>query len=306
MISKRKFGYAKYGYLFTLPFVLAFLLFQLYPIIYTFAISFTKLKGFETAIHFTGFDNYLSLFQNEYFIKAFKNTWIIWAMNFVPQIVMSLALAHWMTDMHLKIKGAGAFKVAFYMPNIITAASVSILFMALFGFPSGPVNQMLMFFNVIDEPFNFFRSAWVTRGIVAFILFWMWYGQTFIILSAAIMGIDPSLYEAAMVDGASSRNMFFKITLPLIKPVLLYIFVTSLIGGMQMFDIPFLLTNGNPDYAVETMTMFIYKQAFLGSRNFYMAATASVALFMIVSVLSLILFNVFGENKKAVKSHGGH
>ena len=302
MNNNSKLNYAKYGYWFTLPFLLAFVLFQLYPIVYTFAISFTKLKGWDTAIHFTGFDNYLSLLQNEYFQKAFKNTWIIWLINFVPQIILALALAHWLTDIRLKIKGAGLFKVAFYMPNIITAASVSVLFMALFGFPSGPINQLLINFGVLDEPYNFFRSVWITRGIVAFILFWMWYGQTFIILSAAIMGIDPSLYEAAMVDGASSKRMFFHITLPLIKPVLLYIFVTSLIGGMQMFDIPFLLTNGNPDYAVETMTMFIYKQAFTGSRNFYMAATASVALFMIVSVLSLILFNVFGERKKEVKS----
>lgn len=304
MMTKSKTNYAKYGYWFTLPFILAFLLFQLYPIVHTFAISFTKLKGWETALNFSGFDNYANLLHNQHFLKAFKNTWIIWAMNFIPQIIVALGLAHIMTDLNLKIRGAGLFKVAFYMPNIITAASVSILFMALFGFPSGPVNQFLQFFGVIDEPYNFFRSVWVTRGVVAFILFWMWYGQTFIILSAAIMGIDPSLYEAAMVDGASSRSMFFHITLPLIKPVLLYIFVTSLIGGMQMFDIPFLLTNGNPDYAVETMTMFIYKQAFLGSRNFYMAATASVALFMIVSVLSLVLFNVFGERdsrKKVVK-----
>ncbi len=285
----------RFGYFFILPFILAFLIFQLYPILYTFALSFSDLKGWNTEFNFVGFRNYIAIFQNDYFLRAIRNTWIIWTINFIPQVGIALALAAWMTNSKLKIKGAGFFKVAFYLPNIITAASVAVLFYSLFNYPAGPVNQLLLGLGVLEQPFDFFRSKMATRGIVSFIQFWMWYGQTFIIISAAIMGINPSLYEAAMVDGASSFEMFRKITLPLIKPVMLFILVTSLVGGMQMFDIPFLLTNGNPDFAVETITMFIYKQAFLGSRNYYIAATASVLLFFLIVMLSTVLFRLLGE-----------
>ncbi|MCG8500010.1 MAG: sugar ABC transporter permease [Firmicutes bacterium] len=283
--------YDKYGYFFVAPFILAFLIFQLYPIIYTFQLSFTDLAGWETEFNYVGFKNYQAILGNELFLKAFRNTWIIWIVNFIPQIGIALLLAKWFTDARVKLKGVGFFKIAFYMPNIITAASVAVLFSTLFGYPSGPINQLLMYFGVLEEPFEFFRSVGATRGIVAFIQFWMWYGSTFIILTAGILGINPSLYEAAVVDGATSGQMFRKITLPLLKPITLYVLVTSLIGGMQMFDIPFLLTKqGNPDYSIETMTMFIYRQAFAGGRNYYFAATASVLLLFIILIVSVILF----------------
>ena len=126
----------------------------------------------------------------------------------------------------------------------------------------------------------------------------MWYGQTTIVLVSGILSIDNSLFESAMVDGANDSQIFRQITLPLLKPILLYTLVTSLIGGLQMFDIPFLLTNGNPDNSVITITMFIYKQAFTGSRNFNVAATASVILLIISIVLSTLLFRFFKENSK--------
>ncbi|WP_105619477.1 carbohydrate ABC transporter permease [Vallitalea okinawensis] len=288
--------YDKYGYLFVAPFILAFLIFQLYPIIYTFQLSFTDLAGWETELNYVGFKNYVTLLSNELFLKAFRNTWIIWILNFIPQIGMALILVKWFTDARLKLKGAGFFKVTFYMPNIITAASVAVLFSTLFSYPSGPINLLLVKFGVLEEPFEFFRSVTATRGIVAFIQFWMWYGNTFIILTAGALGINRSLYEAAMVDGATSGQMFRKITLPLLKPITLYVLVTSLIGGMQMFDIPFLLTTqGNPDYSIETMTMFIYRQAFLGGRNYYFAATASVILLCIILIVSILLFKVMNS-----------
>lgn len=295
--KKKLVSYDKYGYMFVAPFIIAFLVFQLYPIIYTFQLSFTDLAGWETELHYTGLKNYTAILSNQLFIKAFKNTWILWTINFIPQLGLALILAKWFSDARLKLRGAGLFKVAFYMPNIITAASVAVLFATLFGYPNGPINQLLLYFNVLEEPFEFFRSPTATRLIVGFIQFWMWYGSTFIILTAGILGINPSLYEAAMVDGATSSQMFRGITLPLIRPILTYTLVTSLIGGMQMFDIPFLLTkNGNPGYSIETLTMFIYRQAFQGNRNYYIASTASVLLFFMILVISIVLFRVMNQN----------
>lgn len=256
------------------------------------------MRGWETDFNFVGLVNYFSIFTNDFFLKSFRNTCIVWILNFVPQLGLALLLAVWFTDLKLKLKGVGFFKVVFYLPNIITAGSVAVLFFSLFGYPNGPVNLILMQSGILEEPYNFFRSPMATRSIVAFIQFWMWYGNTLIMIIAGIMGISPSLYEAAMVDGANSRQMFTRITLPLLKPIMLYILVTSLIGGMQMFDIPFLLTNGNPDYSVETMSMFIYKQAFTGSRNFYMASTASVVLLLIVMVISIFAFRFLRSGEK--------
>ena len=299
MKNKGKFErYNRYGLLFIAPFFLAFLIFQLYPILYTIFLSFTDLKGWNPTANIVGLDNYTSIFKNAMFIKSIKNTFILWGVNFIPQIGLALLLASWFTNIKLKLRGTSFFKVVFYLPNIITAASVAVLFYALFSYPMGPMNLVLTHFGVLDQPFDFFRSVTGTRLIVSFIQFWMWYGQTTIVLVSGILSIDNSLFESAMVDGANDSQIFRQITLPLLKPILLYTLVTSLIGGLQMFDIPFLLTNGNPDNSVITITMFIYKQAFTGSRNFNVAATASVILLIISIVLSTLLFRFFKENSK--------
>lgn len=303
--NKNKGGiadYGKYGQMFVAPFIIAFLLFQLYPIVYTVTLSFTDLAGWETELNFVGFRNYINLLQNEHFLRAFKNTWLIWTINFIPQLGISLILAKWFTDTANKLKGEGIFKAVFYLPNIITAASLAVLFSTLFGFPDGPVNQLLVHFNVIQEPFEFFRSKTGTRLIVAFVQFWRWYGSTFIILMAGIMGINPSLFEAAKIDGASDWKIFTNITLPLLKPITLYILITSLVGGMQMFDIPFLITNGYgaPDNAITTSMIYIYNQAFTGSRNFFMSATASVVILIVIMIISGIIYKLMNRTQKKV------
>ncbi len=240
MQNKRRFEqYHRYGLLFIAPFFLAFLVFQLYPILYTIYLSFTDLKGWNPTANLVGLDNYLAIFRNPLFLKSISNTFILWGVNFVPQIGLALLLAAWFTNIKLRLRGKGFFKVAFYLPNIITAASVAILFFVLFSFPLGPINLVLQHLGVLDQPYDFFRSETGTRLIVSFIQFWMWYGQTTIVLVSGILSIDDALFESAMVDGANDGQIFRKITLPLLKPILLYTLVTSLIGGLQMFDIPF-------------------------------------------------------------------
>lgn len=291
--------YAKYGYLFSIPFVLAFLIFSLYPTIYTAVIGFTDLKGIgNTDFNFLTddpFRNFKLVLTNPSFIEAFKNTIVIWLCNFIPQILLALLLAAWFTDRRSKIRGQGIFKVLIYMPNIITAATVAILFNALFGYPMGPVNDLLMRFGFIDEPINLLQNRGVSRGIVIFIQTWMWYGSTMIVLISGILGINPEIYESAEVDGANRVQTFFQITLPNIKTILTFTLVTSLIGGLNMFDIPKLFQNGGPDNATLTASLFIYNQAFSGSYLYNRAAAASMLMFLVICILSAVTFSIMRD-----------
>ena len=149
-------------------------------------------------------------------------------------------------DVRLKIRGQQFFKVVIYLPNLIMASAFAMLFFTLFS-DSGPINSLLMQIGFIDTPYKFLSNVGSTRGLVAFMNCLMWFGNTTILLMAGMMGIDTSLFEAAEVDGATSMQVFFKITLPLLRPILVYVLITSLIGGLQLFDVPQILTNGTGD-----------------------------------------------------------
>ena len=293
MKSHKNFSYAKYGYLFSIPFVVAFCVFSLYPTIYTALLGFTNCKGLgNTSWKFLTedvFKNFKAVLSNPSFVVAIKNTIKIWIWNFIPQITLALILTAWFTGRD-KLRGQGFFKVIFYMPNIITAASVAILFSALFGYPIGPANDLLQNLGILKEPFNFNLSRTASQMIVAFIQFWMWYGSTMIILISGVLGINPEIYEAAEIDGANNVQRFFKITLPNLKTILLYVLITSMIGGLNMYDIPKLYLNGGPDNATLTASVFIYNQAFSGSYMYNRAAAASMLLFIVIAVCSGIIF----------------
>jgi multiple sugar transport system permease protein len=142
---------------------------------------------------------------------------------------------------------------------------------------------------------NFLLQKATARGIVAFIQFWMWYGSTMIVLIAGVLGINPALFEAASIDGATDTQTFFLITLPSLRTILVYTLITSMIGGLQMFDIPRLFLLGGPDNATLTTSVFIYNQAFSGSYLYNRAAAASMIMFLIIGVLSAILFYVMRD-----------
>ena len=304
-MKKGKFaGYAKWGYIFCIPFFLAYAIFQLYPTFYTIIIGFTDLKGVATTEwHFLKddiFANYKFIMGNSMFHKAFGNTVKLWVFNFIPQISLALLLTAWFTDRRFKIKGEGFFKVVFYMPNIITAATIAILFSSLFGFPMGPVNDLLMRFGFIDEPYNFLIKKHASQYIIMFIQTWMWYGYTMIILISGVLGISTEIFEAAEVDGANGWQTFWLITIPNIKTILLFTLVTSLIGGLNMFDIPQLFVyGGGPDNATMTTNIFIYNQAFKGSYMYNRASAASMIMFVIIVVLSAILFYLLRDKDEA-------
>lgn len=293
-MRKKKVSYAKYGYIFSIPFVLTFVLFTLYPIIFTIILGFTDFKGLGvTEFHFleNPFQNFQNIITSPTFITALKNTAMIWLWNFLPQIGLALFLAAVFTNNRGKVKGQGFFKVVFYMPNIITAATVAVLFGALFGYPMGPMNDLFTSLGLSKEPIFFFQNKWIAKGVVSFIQFWMWYGYTMIVLISGILGISPELYEAAEIDGATTFKKFLYITLPNLRTILIFTLITSMIGGLTMFDIPKLLVQqSGPNNATLTTSVFIYNQAFSGSYMYNRASAASMIMFIIIGALSAVVF----------------
>jgi len=246
---------------------------------------------------FIGLTNYISLFTKTDFFLYAENTLIIWILGFIPQIVLALLFAVWFTSSRLKIKGQAFFKTVIYMPNVIMASAMAMLYFSLFS-DSGPVNQILISLKIIDEPFNFLSKVWWTRGLIADMNFLLWFGNTTIVLLAGIMGVDQSLFEAATMDGAKSYQIFFKITMPLIMPIFVYVIITAMIGGIQMFDVPQILTNrtGTPDRTSMTLMMFLNVHLF--SKNYGMGGAVSVMIFFITGILSLFVYKLLMSGYK--------
>ena len=259
----------KYGYIFLIPFMAAFVVFQMIPLVSTVFNSF--FENYKSGLkqigpNFVGFGNYIKLISSGDLLKYFGNTMIMWILGFIPQIVVSLLLSAWFTDPSLRLKG-----------------------LTLFG-DNGPVNSILVQAGIFAKPYSFMSHIGSVRGLVAFMNFLMWFGNTTILLMAGMMGIDQSLFEAAEVDGASANQIFFRITLPLLKPILIYVMITSLIGGLQMFDVPQILTNGSGDPMRSSMTLIMYLNKHLFSKNYGMAGALSVILLIITGILSMVVF----------------
>ncbi len=283
--------YNRWGYIFLAPFVIVFIIFQLIPLASTIYNSFYEhyFDGiFEIGPKFAGLDNYASMFKGDIW-KYFGNTMIMWIMGFIPQILLSLLLAAWFSSPSLRLKGKPFFQTVIYLPNLIMASAFAMLFFALFS-DVGPVNGMLQSLGIISEPYKFLAHTGSARSLVGFMNFIMWFGNTTILLLAGMLGIDTSLYEAAEVDGATSSQVFFRITLPILRPILVYVMITSLIGGLQMFDVPQILTNGTGQPTRTTMTLIMFLNKHLFSKNYGMGGALSVFLFVVTGILSLIIF----------------
>lgn len=318
--SRKIVSYAKYGYMFIAPFFIVYCFFMVYPLINTFVLSFHgNGANIDAAV---GFDNYKALLfgQGSSTIPdananaAFKDYWgswgitlILWAGNFVVQLSLSLLLAVWFSDNRVKLKGAGFFKVVFYLPNIITAISVAGMFLMLFGDTKyNVVNSVLMKMGLKD-PIKFVTNVWISRVVVMFIQSWMWFGNTTLLLMSGIFGIDPSIYEAASIDGSSGMHQFVHITMPILKPIFLYVFITSMIGGLQMFDIPYMFNNtGTTSPWLKTQAVYIYNHFYKGANNYGYSAAASVVLFIVTAALGMIIYNInSGDGSGKKKRKGG-
>ena len=287
-------SYTKWGYIFLIPFFLVYIAFQVIPLFSTIYNSFFEnyLAGLkQIGPNFVGLANYARLISEGDLLKYTGNTLVLWIAGFIPQILVSLLLAVWFADAGCKLKAEGFFKTVIYMPNLIMASAMAMLFFTVFS-NIGPVNQLLQMVGIIDEPYVFLDHTGSVVFLVGTMNFLMWFGNTTILLMAGIMGIDASLFEAASVDGATGAQTFFHITMPLLKPIFVYVLLTSLVGGIQMFDIPQILTNGEGNPNRTTMTLIMYLNKHLFSKNYGMAGALSVMLFVVTTILSLIIYRV--------------
>ncbi len=298
MKKRSSVSYAKWGYIFIAPFFIAYAVFTLFPQILTVYNSFFEnyTEGLkQIGPNFVGLKNYVTLFTPDRagtvnILKYAGNTLILWIGGAVPQIIIALLLAIFFTSYRLNIKGQQFFKTVIYMPNLIMASAFSMLFFTLFS-NVGPVNQLIQQFGWSDHVIDFFAYKFTVRGLVCLMNFLMWFGNTTILLMAGIMGIDQNLFEAANIDGANSVQVFFRVTLPLLMPILIYTVITAMIGGLQMFDVPQVLTKGlgMPDRT--SFTLVMYLNNFLsGSKNYGMSGAISVIIFIITGLLSLVVY----------------
>ena len=297
-LRRKGVSYAKWGYIFIAPFFIAYAIFHLAPQVLTVYNSFFEnyREGLtQVGPNFVGLKNYVTLFTPDSsgsvdILKYAGNTVALWVGGAVPQILAALLLAIFFTSYRLRIKGQAFFKAVIYLPNLIMASAFSMLFYTLFS-NVGPVNQLLMQLGWSDHVIDFFAVKFTVRGLICLMNFLMWFGNTTILLMAGIMGIDQSLFEASTIDGASSLQTFFRVTLPLLTPILVYTIITALIGGLQMFDVPQVLTNGLGTPNRSSTTLIMYLNNYLGtSKNYGMAGAISVVVFLLTGLLSVLVF----------------
>ncbi len=287
------------AYLFVLPFVIVFLTFSVYPVLRTLYLSFTTYKGFGDP-KWAALDNYIRVFKDKFFWKALGNTVKIWGVNIILQLGLAFLLTVIFSDIKYKIRGLSVFRAVYYLPNLIAATSVAFLFKTLLDWKYGSFNQLLLMLGVTKEQINWLGSTGTAPYVISVIGAWMWFGNSFIMLMAGVQGIPTDYFEAAAIDGAGRWKVFAKITIPLLRPIMLYVFVTSLIGGLQLFDLPFLMngvapnTAGEPSGCLQTAVMYLYKFGFETHQVGYASAIA-YTLFFIILIVSIIQFKTLGR-----------
>lgn len=301
-------SYAKWGWIFIIPFFLVYITFTLVPQVLTIGYSFTDCYTIgldQVGPEWNNFGNYIKIFSknNAGYIPILRylgNTMVMWIICAVPQFVVALLLAVIFTSSSLRIKFQGFFKTLFYMPNVIMASAFGMLFYELFA-GAGPVNDMLKAMGIINESYLFLAHKESIRILIAVVNYLMWFGNTTIMLMAGIQGIDDSIFESAKIDGSSGMRQFFDITMPLLKPIFIYVLITSMIGGIQMYDVPQILTNGSgtPDNYSMTVVMYL-NNSMTHSNNYGQAGAISMVLFLFSGALSILVWKFSGnggENK---------
>lgn len=297
--SVKKRDINKMGYLFVAPFVIVFLIFCVYPVLRTLYLSFTDYQGFGEPV-VIGFSNYVRVLTDKFFWRDLWNTVKIWGVNIILQLGLAFLLTIVFSDIKYKMRGLSVFRALFYLPNLIAATSVAFLFKTLLDWKYGTVNQILTGSGLVGETINWLGSTSTAPYVISVIGAWMWFGNSFIMLMAGVQGISKDYYEAAAIDGAGRWRVFARITLPLLKPILLYVGITSLIGGLQMFDLPFLMcggTVGNPSGSTQTVVMYLYKFGFETNQVGFASAIA-YTLFVIILVVSIIQFKIMYKKEK--------
>ena len=290
----------KWAYLFITPFFLSFLTFSIYPIFYSLFISFHNYDPLTLKMTPVGFANYSRLLQSNYFWDSVVNTVEIWLISIIPQLTIALILSLILNERW--VKGKNALRSIYYFPNLITPITIGMLFTLLFGYPGGAVNNLMTGLGVFKEAVNFRDTPILAKIVGGIAICWQNFGYNIIFITAGLHSISADVYEAAEVDGANAWQRTTKITMPLLRPIMLYIMITSIIGGLQIFDIPKMLFNGsNNNYATRTMVLYMYESAFQNWQFGYGAAAAyTIALIIGAFSLLTIVYNATrGREKEA-------
>jgi lactose/L-arabinose transport system permease protein len=276
-----------FPYLLVAPAVLLFALFTVYPIIASLVLSFQKPVNGEFV--FVGVSNYIRLIGDEIFRKAITNTFVIFIIQVPIMIFLALILANALNSRLLKFKGF--FRTSFFMPAVTSLVAYSVLFSIMLQ-DSGLINNVLSFFGIGPIPW-LSHPVWAKISIII-AMTWRWTGYNMVIFLAALQNLSDDIYEAASLDGAGKWQQFFYITIPQLKPVILFSTVLSTIGTLQLFDEPYNLTKGGPADSTMTLGLYIYQTAFNYFDFGYACAIAYVVV-ILVAILSFIQFKVTGE-----------
>jgi cellobiose transport system permease protein len=270
---------APYAYI--APFFLIFAVFGLVPLVFTFYVALFDWNPIGEHV-FIGFDNFTRLFADARFWNAAWNTVSIWLLSTVPQLVVALLLAHLLN--HARLRFAVFFRMSMLVPYITSVAATTIVFAQLFDRDYGLLNWFLGLFGV--EHIDFMQSVWGSHVLIAVMVMWRWFGYTTLLYLASLQAIPRAIYEAASVDGAGTWKQFRHISIPSLRPVIVFTIVTSTIGGLQVFTEPLLLSRTSPLTCgavrqCQTLTLFLYEQGF-GQFQFGYGAAIGVALFVLV------------------------
>ncbi len=274
------------AYAYVAPFFLLFSVFMAFPIFQSLYLSFTYTQGYRD-ITFNGIDNYIQLFTDRLFWKALYNTAFIWIFAHALILPGGFLLAY--TINHVIRRGKGVFKAVYFTPMVTSSVAVALVFMTLFGRNFGLINYVLNLAGF--ETVNWLGGAgyWI-KPIIVIVFAWKWIGYNMIIYIAGLQGIDQALYENAYVEGANKAQIMFRITIPLMKPIIFFTLFLSFIGGLQIFDEPYILLQssgamgGGTGYEGLVLARYLYHQAFTRWNFGYASA---IAYFMVGLIILL-------------------
>lgn len=289
---------AIYAYLFIAPFFAAFIIFNVYPILYSLWLSFCSLDPLTGVSTFLGLDNYARLISSGYFFESIFNTIVIWLISIIPQLILALVLSLLLNNKW--IKGRNTLRSIYYFPNLVTPVTIGVLFGMLFSSPGGTVNIILQTLGITGEAINFAYSPIWSRVVIGLAVCWQNFGYNVIFFTAGLNSISSDVYEAADVDGVTPWQKTTKITLPLMKPILIYVMVTSIIGGLQMFDVSKMVFTDVPGDMTTTMVQYMYESAFTRWQLGY-GASAGYGIFIIIAFFSIISMLVTNRKEKPLK-----
>jgi len=270
------------GWAFLLPASLLIAWMNFYPMVQALLLSLQSGQG--TRLAYAGLRNYEYLLKDTVFRQAMINNFLFLLIQVPVMLALALVLATLLNDPKLKFRGL--FRTLIFLPCATSLVSYSIIFRALFDV-NGFVNTVLIRAGILSEGVNWLNGVWTSRAVVVLALIWRWTGYNMVFYLAGLQSIEGSIYEAALIDGASWLQRFTKITVPLLRPIILLTAILSTNGTLQLFDESFNLTRGGPANMTITMSHYIYKATFQQVPKFGYSAAMSFVIFILVAILAL-------------------